>query len=54
MMVLYKLLVVIIGLAPAALCSVMHLSSLQFKHNVLGEGKVSTAIRDSKGISILE
>ena len=45
MMVLYKkLLVVIIGLAPAALCSVMHLSSLQFKHNVLSEGKVSAVM----------
>ena len=35
---------VIIGLAPAALCSVMHLSSLTFKHNVATEGKVRSEI----------
>ena len=39
-MFLHKLSLVIMGLAPAALCSVMHLSSLQFKHNVLSEAKV--------------
>ena len=40
----------IIGLAPAALCSVMHLSSLTFKHNVATEGKVrsETGIPDGE------
>ena len=52
-MVLYKLSLVIIGLAPAALCSVMHLSSLQFKHNVLSEGKVSAVILRGDGIMSL-
>ena len=41
-MVLCKLSLVIICVAPAALCSVMHLSSLQFKHNVVSEAKVRT------------
>ena len=49
-MVSHNKLRVIIGLAPAALCSVMHLSSLTFKHNVATEGKVrsETGIPDGK------
>ena len=41
-MALRKLSLVIVCVAPAALCSVMHLSSLQFKHNVVSEAKVRT------------
>ena len=48
-MVSHNKLRVIIG-APAALCSVMHLSSLTFKHNVATEGKVrsETGIPDGE------
>ena len=49
-MVSHNKLRVIIGLAPAALRSVMHLSSLTFKHNVATEGKV----RSETGILVLD
>ena len=48
-MVLCKLSLVIICLAPAALCSVMHLSSLQFKHNVVSEAKVRAKENKKEG-----